>query len=460
MEVKKKYLLFTAVGKSDPICNCHDAAVLHICRVYRPERVVMYLSKGMLGRQAQDDRFRKGIQWLCEREGIEIAIEQIERPELTEPHLAERVFDDLEQQLKIVSECYPEHTILLNYSSGTTAIKNTLNTLAAFSNGRYTLVQVADSLSGFSADRMSDTAKDYSLEIQWELNEDNNPNFVNRCIEDPLDYILKKVSANIVLRQLDAYDYSGALNTALATRQLFSTEAIGLLTAAECRYRFDWAGMERAALTANMTLEQLMPTYAGPARDMCEYILWLDIKLKRREYIDFIRGITPIFSDICEQLLARCFNLSIYRYCSQRRNGVWDLRRNQLDRDECGTKMLEYLDRSLGRYKDSPLSATNMVPIITMLCDEKTERGDEAEKFSSIAEAVSKLREVEFEVRNIAAHEIVSVDEQKIWQFAGISPANIVAMLVELAEYCRIGFRKEFLTTSYAGMNEIIKNMI
>ena len=41
-------ILFSAVGGHDPIANFRDGAILHICRIYRPDKVYLYLSSEML----------------------------------------------------------------------------------------------------------------------------------------------------------------------------------------------------------------------------------------------------------------------------------------------------------------------------------------------------------------------------------------------------------------------------
>ena len=53
-------ILFSPVGGTDPISNTNamDGSMLHICRVYRPEKVILYMSKEVLDKQEQDDRYR------------------------------------------------------------------------------------------------------------------------------------------------------------------------------------------------------------------------------------------------------------------------------------------------------------------------------------------------------------------------------------------------------------------
>ena len=40
-----KRILFSPVGGTDPIKYCSDGSMLHICRHYQPDEVVLYLSK-------------------------------------------------------------------------------------------------------------------------------------------------------------------------------------------------------------------------------------------------------------------------------------------------------------------------------------------------------------------------------------------------------------------------------
>ena len=45
-----KIILFSPVGGTDPISltNCCDGSMLHICRHYKPDKVMLYMSKEMI----------------------------------------------------------------------------------------------------------------------------------------------------------------------------------------------------------------------------------------------------------------------------------------------------------------------------------------------------------------------------------------------------------------------------
>ena len=72
-------ILFSPVGGTDPISttNCYDGALLHISRVYRPDKIVMYMSKEMLDYQKEDDRYRYCLKRLDEMQHRQVTYEII-----------------------------------------------------------------------------------------------------------------------------------------------------------------------------------------------------------------------------------------------------------------------------------------------------------------------------------------------------------------------------------------------
>ena len=72
---------------------------------------------------------------------------------------------------------------------------------------------------------------------------------------------------------------------------------------------------------------------------------------------------------------------------------------------------------------------------------------------------IANVRSVEENIRNLAAHEIVSVTEETIVVLTGFSSEKIMAMIKELFNYTGISIRKEYWN-SYDEMNtEILKRM-
>ena len=125
------YVLFSPIGGTDPIENYADGPMLHICRVYKPKKVYLYLSAEMVKHQQDDQRYTCCLEKLSEKLGYALDVELIERPELKEVHLYESFYGEFEAQIVRIQKNHPESTLILNVSSGTPAMKATLLTLAA-----------------------------------------------------------------------------------------------------------------------------------------------------------------------------------------------------------------------------------------------------------------------------------------------------------------------------------------
>mgnify|MGYP004492659635 FL=1 len=91
-----KTILFTPVGGTDPISatNYYEGAILHICRYYKPDQVILYMSKEMLAYQKQDNRYLYCLQKLSDVIEHEMEYEVIERDELTKVHEFDYYYED------------------------------------------------------------------------------------------------------------------------------------------------------------------------------------------------------------------------------------------------------------------------------------------------------------------------------------------------------------------------------
>ena len=98
-------ILFTPVGGTDPISstNCKDGSMLHICRFYKPNKVIMYMSKEMLDYQEEDDRYRYCLNNLAKNQKREMEYQIIERKELTNVHEFDYFYQDFR---KIIYEIF------------------------------------------------------------------------------------------------------------------------------------------------------------------------------------------------------------------------------------------------------------------------------------------------------------------------------------------------------------------
>ena len=130
-------ILFSPIGGSDPIRNFRDGSMLHICRYYLPDKVILYLTGEMYQHHLQDNRYVYCLEELSKKISHPFDIEIITRDELKEVQDYEYFYDDFRTCIgQITSQMNSEDELFLNVSSGTPAMKNALiilATLAEFS---------------------------------------------------------------------------------------------------------------------------------------------------------------------------------------------------------------------------------------------------------------------------------------------------------------------------------------
>lgn len=137
-----KKILFSPVGGTDPISNFRDGALLHICRVYQPDVVYLYLSKEMCEFQDKDDRYRFCLRKLGELLGKQIEIIEIEKNDLEEVQVFDTFMKEYREILNDIRDKYQGSELILNVSSGTPAMKSALQILAAIGEIKMKAVQV------------------------------------------------------------------------------------------------------------------------------------------------------------------------------------------------------------------------------------------------------------------------------------------------------------------------------
>ena len=177
-----KTILFTPVGGTDPISstNCQDGSMLHICRAYQPDKIIMYMSKEMLEFQEMDDRYQYCIERLGKMQGHDYEIEIVERRELTKVHEFDYFYQDFRNIIQnIYNDMNKDDTLLLNVSSGTPAMKSGLLVLQTLGEFPAKLIQVVTPERKIN----EHIHRDYDVQTLWELDEDNNENYENRCRE-------------------------------------------------------------------------------------------------------------------------------------------------------------------------------------------------------------------------------------------------------------------------------------
>lgn len=197
-------VLISAVGDTDPFRNFHDGALIHIARIYRPEKVILIFSEHTAKKQGN-----------IEKALFSIAPDY--KPELiihdsiisdNEVHIFDAMFQRFSD---ILQEYYTkEDEFILNLSSATPQIKSALFVINRLNGINVKAVQVSSPEHASNENIGHDN--DENIDELIEVNEDNKVNFIDRTIEDNAEKfnqaLLKKTARDFI----EKFDYKAALD--------------------------------------------------------------------------------------------------------------------------------------------------------------------------------------------------------------------------------------------------------
>ena len=410
-------ILFTPVGGTDPISstNCYDGAILHICRHYKPDKVIMYMSKEMLENQEKDDRYRYCLDKLCDLQKRTMSYEIIEKNELTKVHEFDFYYEDFQKCIRDIYQTMEYPAKLIQVSTPEKRINEHHH-------------------------------KDYDVVTLWELDEDNQPDVHNRCREITCPSLQKLKKEEVIKKHIMSYDYRAALTVANTMKTDDTQNYKNYLELAEKRLLLDMSSVDKIAKKIEF---DCIPVKSSSERMLFEYALCMMIKLNKGEYVDFIRAITPILVDLFELVLKVQCKIDVNDYCNNIKKKDGSNQRRWSGDKLMNTEVENVLNTAFsGSFKLGDVYSVHIKALI--------------EHFSTdiqLNELISNLRLVEEKIRNTAAHDIVSVTEKVIEERTGFSAEKIMKMIQKLFSYTGIKVKKEYWD-SYDLMNqEILKKI-
>lgn len=443
-------VLFSPIGGTDPISmnNEHDGAMIHICREYKVDKVILYLSNEMLRKHQKDNRYIYTLEKLAEMQGRKIDYEIIERPELTQVQEFDYFYKDFRDIIEKILQSLSVHDeLLLNISSGTPAMKSGIAVLKTLEEYPCKLIQVVTPVKKMN----EHNHEGYDPELLWEFDQDNEPEHENRCREiADLPTLSRVKKEEMIKRHIETYDYAAALTVA---NTLSVPDRAGYDTM--LRVAYDRLLLDRQAILQKMNgtekgkcgkyfrQELEIATRLSPEdtdyQKCFEYALSLQVKLSREEYADFIRAITPLFVALLRIILREQCGIDVEQFCNNK--GKWDRRKLQ---DTEVDRILNSTYATRFQYKD--VYSTHLNALIGELASD--------EQLKTLSRA---LREVESKIRNMAAHEIVAVTDRDIEHKTGYTGEKIMEMIRQLFDYAGSKLDPR-VWKSYDRMNaEIIK---
>lgn len=452
-------ILFSPIGLTDPISKNYDGAMLHISRRYSPEIIYMYLSEDMQEKQNKDQRYTKVIEYLDELLGTNTEIVRLDGSKIDSVYKFDLYYEEFEKYLKQIKNDYPDAEILLNTSSGTPAMKSALQVIAALGEGNYKAIQVP------APNKVNHEPPEIPVDVLWEENKDNEKGYKDRTEVSTHLQLITKFKKEIIKKHIDQYDYHAAFEVTKDIKHSISKEALKGIEAAKERLSLNYLAYAELFKEAGADVEkfELDEYFKNETKDikLYEYILSLDVKVKREEYADFVRSISPILRDIFKLYAERKLNIDVLKYCSRPNSEPkLSLKKifKQIEKGDENRKeaqiILDALNKEFGKFSDSGLAASNLTVIIEVF-----------ETNKQIIDMIRTLRRLEKNVRNIAAHQVVSINDERIKEGSsdkegknGRTSKQIVQMIQMIAQKAKI--TKAGKWNSYQEMNEYIKGLI
>lgn len=440
-KVKREQILFSCLGFTDPVRGCHDGAMLHIARHYRPSKIFWYITKETHGYELQDDRFRQSIEKLKEQcPGYE--------PEILEPYYDQRddasdfdgFYEPFYEQLKKLSSLYPEAEILVNLSSGTPQMQMTLAILCESFKFRIKGIQVKN------FERRSGTSprtnnKDYDVSSALRMNKDAEEGSENRCSEPKLIVIQREKLYSQVETLLCRYDYDAVLSfKTLPDRLTNIIEHLAL------RAAYDVKAAEEKAKTIKMELypasnkkEETYPEY----RDISEYILCLKLMQRTGRYTDLVIRLNPLVIRLQKAWLdKKGMDFESISYIDRRKRLIIDRERLRRNNPE----LFSFIDGKFKhRFSNSPLNIILCNYFIEWIGEDKSPEGELFKKFEILNES-----------RNDSAHKLQNTGEEDVKRAMGFGSRELIDKLVQLCAEIYPQHYKEELFSIYDELNRHI----
>lgn len=438
-------VLFSPIGGTDPISdhNIHDGAMLHICREHRVDKVVLYMSKEILTKRDAEARCVFCLKKLGELQKREIETQIIRKPDLDAVYDFNIFYEEFQRIIQENIETLGTHDeLLLNISSGTPAMKSALAVIPTMVEYQScTLVQVTTPEEKMNENKGT---KPEDIETLWEYNADNSEGHKNRCKNIKIPSLAKLKTEEIVKKHIAAYDYSAAITAAktISGRKAY----LPFLEVAHYRLLLDGGRIseierrEKLHFYHDKIKNKKIPT--GKLQECFEYALYLQVKLKKKEYADFLRAMTPLLVNLFEEILYCTCEIDLRDYC-KKGSGSWD------EKKLAGTDIERILKKEYNdRFRYGNVYSDHLHTIIMEKSDDEKLKG-----------LVRALREVEKNIRNTAAHEIIAITDDDIKKRTALTGIEIMNAVKEL--FCYVGLALDDADwNSYDRMNnEIIKKI-
>ena len=272
-------------------------------------------------------------------------------------------------------------------------------------------------------------------------------NAQNRCVVNFENYLYLIIKDKL-LNMIDSYHYSSAFDLASASKELFNEKQKNILQLA--KYREDLKTKKAKELEKILNIK-ILPII--PNDKSFEFLLYLKVKYKRGELIEFCRAVSPLFTEMGKIILAKYFGLIPDDYIDES-SGKFKKKGNI-------SKIVFIPDNIFKNEKEKPFIATQNLLELMILANDQNKRNISQKKdnsfFSEMIKNYGELRRMEETIRNSVAHTMSSINSKDFKDKVGKSINEFVQFLIDFYDKYINEIKKNNLTNNYDEMNKQIK---
>lgn len=448
-------ILFSPLGGTDPISdkNNKDGALLHVCRIYKPDKIYIYMSAEIIEKHNLDNRYLYCLEKLYSDIGKPLDYELIERPDMLEVQEFNVFYKEFYDILKdIIKSKAEDDNLLVNISSGSPAMKSALLVIKTLGELDCTAIQVAT-----PEKKMNNHSFDYDVVKLFDSDPDNAPDFEDRSCEVECPNLMHIKTEEIIIKLLRQYDYSGALNLCDV---LPSDITKAYKWAIELAYYRNMVDIYRAKKLNKNKEPVFLPETDSKTLLIVEYALNLSIKLKQEKYVDYVRAITPLIVELYILILKKYTGFDVDEYVitnddpetklGEADGRIWSMDKLNSSENPFAKKIINIVSNKGNAEDKGRYFFVYSADLIRVIKDNK-------QLFpSEVITKCNEIREVESNIRNIAAHQLKPITPNNFTRFtSGRSPGEIMNIIKDMLKYTDIS--EELIDwDSYDKMNEHI----
>ncbi|MDO4862826.1 MAG: hypothetical protein Q4A05_01545, partial [Ruminococcus sp.] len=337
---------------------------------------------------------------------------------------------------------YPEAEILVNVSSGTPAMKSALQILAAATDLNIKPLQVS------TPNVRSNNPRPCNISEKWERNLDKSPDSPNRVEVSSNKNLLFEFNKKLLISLINSYDYHTAGMLADKMKPFLSLQFCDMLNAMILRYdlKTDEARKSFAACGHGELIKE--------TNLAAEYYMLLDLKVRKKEYTDFLRAFTPLVLEAFYDMAKKSLNVDLTKYTKKENKYYW------AEYKLSGSKLDGKFGQQIKYHSKPRPMQEGSFPKKYVLSWHISNLAENLSRDEQLVERTIQIRKFEEDVRNLAAHTMTVFTEAEIVKETGTTPADMMKELLDyIKTYTTIPVNESSLSV-YDDMNKILIELL